>query len=316
MKSMNNIKVFSGSASVELATKVAAHLKLPLGEMHIEKFSDGEFQPIFDENLRGKNIYLIQSCYPPFDNYWELFQSIDACKRASASKIIVCLVYYGYERQDRKDRSRVGIASKLIAKFLESAGASRVISIDLHADQIQGFFDIPFDQLFGSYIFYPQIENMIKNGDLTNLQFASPDNGGIKRMSKYAEKFDTDYIICSKQRKIKNEVSSMTVIGNPKNKDIIIIDDMIDTGGTICKAADLLIKNGANSVRAMITHPILSGKALDNIEKSNIKEIFVLNTIPLKQEHPKIKVLDCSSMLAKAIKKIESNKSLSSLFIK
>lgn len=311
-----NIKIFSGSASIELATKVAEELDLPLGKMHIEKFSDGEFQPIFEENLRGKNIYLIQSCYPPFDNYWELFQSIDACKRASASKIIVCLVYYGYERQDRKDKSRVGIASKLIAKFLESAGASRVVTIDLHADQIQGFFDIPFDQLFGTYIFYPQIEKMIKSGEILNLQFASPDNGGIKRMTKYSEKFDTDYIICSKQRKKKNEVSSMTIIGDPKNRDIMIIDDMVDTGGTICKAANLLIENGANSVRAMITHPILSGNALENIEKSKIKEIFVLNTIPLKTDHPKIKVLDCSDMLAKAIKKIESNKSLSSIFIK
>lgn len=310
---MKKIKIFSGRASIELAQKVASNLNLPLGKMIIEQFSDGEFQPIFEENIRGKDIYIIQSTYPPFDNYWELFQMIDACKRASASKIIVCLAYYGYERQDRKE-SRVGIASKLISKFLESAGATRVVSIDLHADQIGAFFDIPFDQLFGSYIFYPHIDKMITDGIITNIQFASPDNGGVKRMSKYAEKFNTDYIICSKQRKVKNEISSMTVIGNPKNRDIIIIDDMIDTGGTICKAADLLMKNGAKSVRAMITHPILSGKALDNIKKSQIKEVFVLNTIPLKQVHPKIKVLDCSNMISDAIIKIEKNKSLSSMF--
>lgn len=313
---MDKMKIFAGSASKELAEKIATNLGITLGKMRIEKFSDGEFQPIFEENLRGKNIYLIQSAYPPFDNYWELFQMIDGCKRSSAAKIVVCLVYYGYCRQDRKDKSRVGIASKLISKFLESAGATRVIAIDLHADQIGAFFDIPFDQLFGSYVFYPHIKNMIKSGEIKNIQFAAPDNGGVKRMSKYAEKFNTDYIICSKQRKIKNEVSSMTVIGDPTDRDVIIIDDMIDTGGTICKAADLLIENGANSVRAMITHPILSGNALDNIEKSKIKEIFVLDTIPLKIQHDKIKILSCSKMISKAIHKIEENKSLSSLFNK
>jgi len=313
---MRRIKIFSGSASIDLAKQVAFNLGTTLGKIRIEKFSDGEFQPIYEENLRGRYVYLIQSCYPPFDNYWELFQMIQAAKLASASKIIVCLVYYGYERQDRKDKPRVGIGSKLISKFLESAGATRVVTIDLHADQIGAFFDIPFDQLFGTYVFWPHIEKMIKNGELKNLQFASPDNGGVKRMSRYAEKFDTDYVICSKQRKNKNEVSSMIVIGDPKDRDVIIIDDMVDTAGTICRAADLMIEKGARSVRGMVTHPILSGNAIENLDKSKITEIFVLNTIPLKKEHSKIKVLDCSNMLAKAIKKIDANKSLSSLFLK
>ena len=241
---------------------------------------------------------------------------IQAAKLASASKIIVILPYYGYARQDRKDRPRVGIASKLIAKFLESAGATRVVTIDLHADQIQGFFDIPFDQLFGTYVFWPHIEKMVKSGEIENLQFASPDNGGVKRMSRYAEKFDVDYVICSKTRKKKNEVAKMILIGDVTGKDVIIIDDMADTASTMCKAADLMIDKGAKTVRGLVTHPILSGKAFENLENSKITEIFVLDTIPLNIEHPKVKVLSCSDMLAKAIKKIDTNKSLSQLFLK
>jgi len=313
---MRKIKVFCGSASKELTEKVCFNLGTTLGKMKIEKFSDGEFQPVYEENLRGRDIYLIQSCYSPFDNYWELFQMIQAAKLASASKIIVILPYYGYARQDRKDRPRVGIASKLIAKFLESAGATRVVTIDLHADQIQGFFDIPFDQLFGTYVFWPHIEKMVKNGEIENLQFASPDNGGVKRMSRYAEKFDVDYVICSKTRKKKNEVAKMILIGDVTGKDVIIIDDMADTAGTMCKAADLMIDKGAKTVRGLVTHPILSGKAFENLENSKITELFVLDTIPLMIEHPKVKVLSCSDMLAKAIKKIDTNKSLSQLFLK
>ena len=313
---MRKIKVFCGSASKELTEKVCFNLGTTLGKMKIEKFSDGEFQPVYEENLRGRDIYLIQSCYSPFDNYWELFQMIQAAKLASASKIIVILPYYGYARQDRKDRPRVGIASKLIAKFLESAGATRVVTIDLHADQIQGFFDIPFDQLFGTYVFWPHIEKMVKSGEIENLQFASPDNGGVKRMSRYAEKFDVDYVICSKTRKKKNEVAKMILIGDVTGKDVIIIDDMADTASTMCKAADLMIDKGAKTVRGLVTHPILSGKAFENLENSKITEIFVLDTIPLNIEHPKVKVLSCSDMLAKAIKKIDTNKSLSQLFLK
>lgn len=313
---MRRIKLFSGSETKELAEKVALNLGVSLGKMHLEKFSDGEFQPVYDDNLRGKSVYIIQSTHSPIDNYWLLFQQIQAAKLASANKIIVICPYLGYSRQDRKDKPRVGIASKLVAKFLESAGATRVITIDLHADQIQAFYDIPFDQLFGTYIFWPYIEKMLKNGDIENLQFASPDNGGVKRMSRYAEKFDTDYVICSKLRKKKNEVDSMLLIGDPKNKDIIIIDDISDTFGTMGKAADLMMERGARSVRGMVTHPVLSGGAFENLEKSKIVELISLDTIPLKKQHPKLKILSCSELLSKAIKKIDDNKSLSSLFLK
>ena len=313
---MRKIKIFSGSASKDLTDKVCFNLGTTRGKVKLEDFSDGEFQPVFEENLRGRDVYLIQSCYPPFNNYWELFQMIDAAKRASANKIVVVLPYYGYARQDRKDKPRVGIASKLIAEFLEVAGATRVVTIDLHADQIQGFFNIPFDQLFGTYVFWPHIEKMLKDGIIQNLQFAAPDNGGVKRMSRYAEKFDVDYVICSKTRKKKNEVAKMILIGDVTGKDVIIIDDMADTTGTMCTAADLMMDKGAKSVRGMVSHPILSGKSLQNLENSKITELFVLDTIPLKKEHPKVTVLTCSDMLAKAIKKIDTNKSLSSLFLK
>jgi ribose-phosphate pyrophosphokinase len=313
---MRRIKLFCGSGSKELTEKVCSHLDIQMGKVKLEKFSDGEFQPQYEENLRGRDVYIIQSCTPPFDNYWELFQMIQAAKLASAHRIIVILPYFGYARQDRKDKPRVPIASKLIAKFLEKSGATRVVTLDLHADQIQGFFDIPVDQLFGTYVFWPQIEKMIKDGIINNLQFAAPDNGGVKRMTRYADKFDVDYVICSKIRKKKNEVSKMFVVGDVTGRDVILIDDMIDTAGTLCKAADLMMEKGAKSVRACVTHPILSSKAIENLEKSKMTEIFVLDTIPLKQTSPKITVLSCTEMLAKAIKKIDQNKSLSSLFLK
>lgn len=313
---MRRIKIFSGSDTIELAEKVASNLGVHLGKMHIDKFSDGEFQPVYDENLRGRDVYIIHSTHSPFDNYWLLFQQIQAAKLASANKIIVICPFLGYSRSDRKDKPRVGISSKLVAKFLESSGASRIVTIDLHADQIQAFYDIPFDQLFGTYIFWPHIEQMLKNNEIKNLQFASPDNGGVKRMSRYAEKFDTDYVICSKLRKKKNEISSMMLIGEPKDKDIFIIDDISDTFGTMGLAADLMMDKGARSVRGIITHPVLSGSAFENLEKSKIVELFALDTIPQKQQHSKLKILSCSNMLAQAIKKIDSNKSLSSLFLK
>jgi ribose-phosphate pyrophosphokinase len=313
---MRRIKIFSGSATIELAEKVASNLGVHLGKMHIDKFSDGEFIPIYDDNLRGRDVYIIQSTHSPFDNYWLLFQQIQAAKLASANKIIVICPFLGYSRSDRKDKPRVPISSKLIAKFLESAGATRIVTIDLHADQIQAFYDIPVDQLFGTYIFWPHIEQMLKNNEIKNLQFASPDNGGVKRMSRYAEKFDTDYVICSKLRKKKNEISSMMLIGDPKDRDIFIIDDISDTFGTMGMAADLMIEKGARSVRGIVTHPILSGKAIENLEKSKIVELIALDTIPIKIQHPKLKILSCSDMLAKAIKKIDNNKSLSSLFLK
>ena len=313
---MRKIKIFSGSASKELSEKVAFNLGVPLGKIKKVIFSDGEFQPTFEENLRGRDVYLIQSTNPPFDNWGELFMMIDAAKRASANQIIAVIPFFSYSRQDRKDKPRVGIASKLMSDFLTISGATRVVSIDLHADQIGAFFNIPFDQLFGTYVFWPHIQKMLTDGIIQNLQFASPDNGGIKRMTRYADKFDVDYVICSKTRKKKNEIDKMILIGDVTGKDVFIIDDMIDTGGTLCKAADLMMNKGAKSVRCLVTHPVLSGNAYENLEKSKITEIFVLDTIPLKQQSPKITVLSCSDMLAKAIKKIDTNKSLSSLFLK
>ena len=315
---MNNkrIKLFSGSASTQLALKIAKHLDIRLGKMRLERFSDGEFQPIFEENMRGRDVFLIQSCHPPFDNYWELFQMIDAAKRASAKEIVVFIPYYGYARQDRKDQPRVGIASKLIATFLEAAGATRIVNIDLHADQIQGFFNIPCDQLYGTYVFWPYIDDLIEKGEISNVQFAAPDNGGTKRAKKYAEKFETEFVICFKNRKKKNEVDQMILIGDVKGRHVILLDDMIDTGGTLCKAADLIMDKGALSVRGMVTHPVLSGKAVENIESSKISKLIVLDTIPVKVESPKIEVLSVDKLAALAIKKIYNKKSLSSLFLK
>lgn len=315
-KRNKRIKLFAGSGSIKLATKVAEELGIQLGKVNLEKFSDGEYQPVFDSNLRGRDVCLFQSCPPPFDNYWELFQMIDAAKRASAKEIICFIPYYGYARQDRKDKPRVGIASKLIARFLEAAGATRVVMMDLHADQIQGFFDIPSDQLYGTYVFWPHVEHLQKIGEIDNVQFAAPDNGGTKRAKKYAEKFDTDFVICFKNRKKKNEIDQMILIGDVKGRHVILLDDMIDTGGTICKAADLIMEKGALSVRAMITHPVLSGKAVENIEKSKLTKLYVLDTIPVNVESEKIEVLTTAELFGQAVKKISNKKSLSSLFLK
>ena len=313
---MRNIKIFSGTNTIELSKKVASDLGVSLGRMHLEKFSDGEFQPVYDENLRGRDIYIIQSTNSPFDNWGELFMMIDAARRASANKIICVLPYMGLARQDRKDKPRVGIASKLMTDFLTTAGATRVVAVDLHADQIGAFFNIPFDQLFGTYVFWPHIEKLLKDGEIKNLQFASPDNGGVKRVTKYADKFDVDYVICSKTRKRKNEIDKMILIGDPKDKDVFIVDDISDTFGTMGLAADIMMERGARSVRGIVTHPVLSGNAFENLEKSNIIELITLDTIPIKENHSKLKILSCSNMLAQAIKKIDNNKSLSSLFLK
>jgi len=310
------IKIFAGSSSSELGKKVTNHLGINLGRMRLERFSDGEFQPIFEENMRGRDVFLLQSCQPPFDNYWELFQMIDAAKRASAREIIVVIPYYGYARQDRKDQPRVGIASKLIARFMEVAGATRVVTVDLHADQIQGFFDIPSDQLYGTYVFWPYIEELIESGVVSNVQFAAPDNGGTKRAKKYSEKFNSDFVICFKNRKKKNEVDQMILIGDVKGRHVILLDDMIDTAGTICKAADLIMEKGALSVRACVTHPILSGKAIETIEKSSLTKLIVTDTVPIKIQSPKIEQLSVDKLVALTIKKIYNKKSLSSLFLK
>src|ERR1700759_1871266 len=285
-----SVKIFSGNGSNDLAAKIAKHFGVPQGKVNIQKFSDGEFQPVFLESIRGDYVFLVQSTCAPTDNLMELLLMIDAAKRASAYKIIAVIPYYGYARQDRKDKPRVAIGSKLGAALLEKAGANRVITMDLHAPQIQGFFDIPVDHLDSSAIFIPYIEKL----NLENLTFAAPDVGSANRIREVASYFEVEMVICDKHRKRANEIASMVVIGDVEGKDIVLIDDICDTGGTLAKAAGLLREKGAKSVRALCTHPVLSGNAYKNIENSVLEELVVCDTIPLKQQTNKIKVLSVS----------------------
>jgi ribose-phosphate pyrophosphokinase len=306
------VKIFSGRATTYLADKIANAYGETLGEVIYQHFSDGEMSPFLAESVRGHEVFLIQSTFPPSDNLMELLLMVDAAKRASASAVNVVIPYFGYARQDRKDKPRVAIAAKLIANLLSAAGAQRIITCDLHADQIQGFFDIPVDHLDGSYIFVPYLKSLGTN----DIMFASPDVGGIKRARSFAKFFNADLAVCDKYRKEANKIESMRLIGEVEGKDVILVDDLVDTAGTICKAAGLLKEKGARSVRAVCTHGVLSGKAYDNINASALEELVVTDTIPLKQESPKIKVLTVSNLFAKAIRKIHDNESISSLFIK
>lgn len=282
-----------------------------MGKVNIQKFSDGEISPIFLESVRGDYVFLVQSTFAPAENLMELLLMIDAARRASAYKIIAVIPYYGYARQDRKDRPRVAIGSKLIANMLVSAGADRVITMDLHAPQIQGYFDIPVDHLDSHAVFIPYIENL----RLENLTFAAPDVGATNRIREIASYFNAEMVICDKHRKKANEIASMVVIGDVAGKDIVIVDDICDTGGTLAKSAGLLKEKGANSVRALITHPVLSGKAYENIENSVLEELIVCNTIPLRKESSKIKVISVAELFAVAIRNAFENKSITSLFI-
>lgn len=306
------VKIFSGRATTYLAEKIAHAYGEQLGVVNYQQFSDGEMSPHIAESVRGHEVFIIQSTIPPSDNLMELLLMVDAAKRASASSVNVVIPYFGYARQDRKDKPRVSIAAKLIANLISAAGADRIMTCDLHADQIQGFFDIPVDHLDGSYIFVPYLKSL----GLENIMFATPDVGGIKRARSFAKFFDADLAVCDKYRKEANQVESMRLIGEVENKDVVLVDDLVDTAGTICKAALLLKEKGARSVRAACTHPVLSGKAYENIENSVLEEIVVADTLPLKQKSPKIKVLTVSDLFAKAIRKIHDHESISSLFIR
>ncbi|MEI2750586.1 MAG: ribose-phosphate pyrophosphokinase [Ferruginibacter sp.] len=275
----SNAKIFSGRGSRYLAEKIAKKFGEPLGSVKIQQFSDGEIGVEFEESIRGRFVFLIQSTFAPTENIMELLLMIDAAKRASAYKVIAVIPYYGYARQDRKDKPRVAIGSKLVANMLVAAGADRVVTMDLHAPQIQGYFDIPVDHLESSAIFIPYIESL----NLPNLTFAAPDVGSANRIREVASFFECEMVICDKHRKRANEIASMVVIGDVKDRDIILIDDICDTGGTLAKSAGLMMEKGARSVRAFCTHPVLSGNAYENIEKSALEELVVCDTIPLEK---------------------------------
>jgi len=307
---MSLVKIFSGSTTNYLSNKIATAYGSPLGEYTLQEFSDGEICPVFNESVRGCDVFLIQSTFPPANNFLELLLMIDASKRASAKSTTVVVPYFGYARQDRKDKPRVPIAAKLFANLLSSAGANRIVTCDLHADQIQGFFDIPVDHLDGTAIFIPYLRNL----NLDNLIFASPDVGGVKRTRSYAKFFKADMVVCDKYREKANEIAGMRLIGDVTGKDVVLVDDLIDTGGTLCKAAKLLMDKGAKSVRAVCTHAVLSGKAYENIENSVLTELAVTDTLPSKKSK-KIKVLSVAELFAKAIRIIHDDASISSLFI-
>ncbi|MBO7159844.1 MAG: ribose-phosphate pyrophosphokinase [Paludibacteraceae bacterium] len=304
-------KVFSGTKSRYMAEKVCEKLGCPLGNMNIQYFADGEFVVSYEESIRGCEVYLVQSTFPNSDNLLELLLMIDAAKRASARKVIPVIPYFGWARQDRKDKPRVSIGAKLIADLLTTAGIDRIITLDLHADQIQGFFDCPVDHLLASSIFLPYIQSM----KLEDLVIASPDVGGSKRASSYAKYLGVDLVLCHKQRAKANVVESMKIIGDVQGKNVIILDDMVDTAGTITKAADLMIENGALSVHAFASHGVLSDPATERIEKSKLTAIYFTDSIPLKKESEKIKVLSVADLIANTIINVNTNKSISSSYL-
>ncbi|MEX2484875.1 MAG: ribose-phosphate pyrophosphokinase [Brumimicrobium sp.] len=308
----SGVKIFSGRASKHLGEQIAKGFGVDLGNVIVAEFSDGEFQPSFEETVRGQDVFIVQSTMPPADNLMELLLMVDAAKRASARKIIAVIPYFGFARQDRKDKPRVAIGAKLVANMLMAAGVNRLMTMDLHADQIQGFFEVPVDHLYASTIFFPEIQKMAETG---NMVMAAPDVGGAKRANSYAKKLNVGLALCHKQRKKANVISEMTVIGEVEGKDVVIVDDMCDTAGTLTKAADLFMERGAKSVRAFCTHAVLSGPAYERIEKSNITELIVTDTIPLKQENDKIRVISCAPLFGDVIKKLIHNESISKHFI-
>ena len=306
------VKIFSCSQSKELSSKIAEHFGSSLGKIIFSHYSDGEFQPSFEESVRGARLFIIGSTQPNSENLMELLLMIDAAKRSSARHITAVVPYFGWARQDRKDKPRVPIGAKLIAKLIEAAGATRLITMDLHSDQIQGFFEKPVDHLYASTIFIPYIQSL----KLDNLTIASPDMGGSKRAYAYSKFLESDVVVCYKERKKANVISNMELIGDVKGKNVIIVDDMIDTAGTIAKAANLMHERGAISVRAICTHAILSGNAFEKIEKSKIKELIVTDSIKQPKKSKKVKVLTCSKLFADVMYNVNNNKSINSFFIK
>lgn len=306
-----NPKIFACSQSIVLAKEIAKEFGAELGKLTTTHFSDGEFQPAFEESIRGRRVFLIGSTFPTADNLMEMLLMIDAAKRASARHVTAVMPYFGWARQDRKDKPRVAIGAKLVANLLQAAGATRIMTMDLHADQIQGFFEKPVDHLYASTIFLPHLRSL----GLDNLTIASPDMGGSKRAYAYSKYLDCDVVICYKQRKKANVISHMELIGEVTGKNVILVDDMIDTGGTLAKAADLMMERGALSVRAVCTHPILSGTAIERIEASSLIELIVSDTIPLKRESSKIKVVTCAPLFADVMRKVQDNTSISGQFL-
>ena len=310
-KKTDKVFIFAGRATENLAHRVADIYGIPLGNSTVFQYADGEFQPSYEDTIRGGTVFIIQSTIPPTDNLFELLLMIDAAKRASAEKIIAVIPYYGFARQDRKDKPHVPIASKVIADMIQAAGADRVICMDLHADQIQGFFDVPVDHLYASNVILPYLQSL----KLDELVIASPDVGGSKRASTYAKYLGCPLVLCNKTRARANVVASMQIIGDVAGKNVVIIDDMVDTAGTITKAADLMKENGALTVRACASHCVMSGPASDRVQSSALEEIIFTDSIPYTQRCAKVKQLSVADMFAEAIRRVIDNKSISDLYI-
>ena len=306
-----NVAIFAGSASTDLAAKIAEALGLHLGDMQVEHFADGEFSVYYKDSIRGKDVFLVQSTYPSSDNIMELLLMIDAAKRASAHYIAAVIPYFGWARQDRKDKPRVSIGAKLMADLLSTAGVTRVITMDLHADQIQGFFNVPVHHLYASMVF---IDYLRQTSDLSRTVIATPDVGGAKRANSYAKFLGVPMVICHKSRAKANEVAEMTIIGDVEGKDVILVDDIVDTAGTICKAADLMMANGARSVRAAASHAVLSDPATERINASALKEIIFTDSIPLRKQSDKIHIVSVANIFAEAINRVINHESISILY--
>ena len=311
MSSSSTIKVFSGTRSRYMAEEICKELGIELGKMNIQYFADGEFEVSFEESIRGCEVYLVQSTFPNSDNLMELLLMIDAAKRASAKSVIAVMPYFGWARQDRKDKPRVSIAAKLVADLLSAAGIDRLITMDLHADQIQGFFNVPVDHLYASSCFIPYIQSL----NLKDLVIASPDVGGAKRANSYAKYLNTPLVLCHKQRAKANVVETMTIIGDVEDKDVIIVDDMVDTAGTICKAAQLMIDNGARSVRALASHAIMSDPASERVQNSPLTEMIFTNSIPYTKGCTKANILSVAPLFADTIRRVHNYESISSQYL-